>query len=237
MNVAELHFEFRLLYDKLGQGKDFNEAEIDWFLNKAQLSLIQKKISGNNPSKRGLDDAQKRIKDLSTIAVKYPAQQPITSLIYHNEGTYKVYECVIGSNFRKKPLHFTQLIARTDCNRRMFVKFIDSAFLEETIRNPLFLDGENLVGTLGMPSNSNEKSAIFIYSKYTITALLAEYIKYPEPISLGTYAYITGETRAAKSSELPDEIHTELVAEAVIIATASLMDSLDVKALMQQQSE
>ena len=75
-----MHYDFLLKIDKVAtaQKKNFNVAEIDWFLNEGQNVIKKQRLFGNNPKQLGFEEDQKRISDLSNLHIKYPAQLPIT---------------------------------------------------------------------------------------------------------------------------------------------------------------
>lgn len=73
MNNRTAHIQFKVILDKNAQGVAFGGApaflpqEIDLFLNQGQDEVISNKISGNNALKVGFEGSQQRISELDAL--------------------------------------------------------------------------------------------------------------------------------------------------------------------------
>ena len=73
MNNRTAHIQFKVILDKNAQGVAFGGApaflpqEIDLFLNQGQDEIVSNKISGNNTLKVGFEGSQQRISELDAL--------------------------------------------------------------------------------------------------------------------------------------------------------------------------
>lgn len=73
MNNRTAHIQFKVILDKNAQGVAFGGApaflpeEIDIFLNQGQDEIISNKISGNNPLKVGFEGSTQRMSELDAL--------------------------------------------------------------------------------------------------------------------------------------------------------------------------
>ncbi len=90
MTIRELHYQFLLAKDSVDALKrhTFNEVQLDWLLNDAQIRLVRAKTSGENERLLGYEQTQKLADEFSTLHIKYPTQAPL-SLIAH-DGVYEL---------------------------------------------------------------------------------------------------------------------------------------------------
>jgi len=75
MNVNEMHIAVQQGVDKINslQADLLLPQEIDIELNKSQQRFINTKYNGNNPSRQGFEQSQKRIDDIRTLVREYVA--------------------------------------------------------------------------------------------------------------------------------------------------------------------
>lgn len=91
-STKELHYQFKINLDRVDSlsNPDFNAAEIDWFLNEAQLIFIKQRMSMRSNSKqKGFEESQKRIDDLGNLVIKFPNQVGITPSLV-SPGIYEL---------------------------------------------------------------------------------------------------------------------------------------------------
>lgn len=219
-SVQELHYDFLLKIDKVASfsREDFSAAEIDWLLNEAQDVLVKTRYTGNNFSKTGFEVTQKRIDDLSSLVVKYPEQPyitpSVTSGVYYvplSSLTYQYWYFIRG----------TVEVITASCTKEVSLRLIQHDDLNSALNDPFNNSSEDewVLFNFGRKPLSSE-SCIFIYpGSTTIGRVKLEYIKRPAKISRGNYTYIDGLSYAPQTSELPAQVHSELVDIAVQIAS------------------
>jgi hypothetical protein len=71
MTTTETHTAFKIELDKseVTSYPSFLPVEIDYWLNKSYLMVINQKMSGNNALKQGFEKSQKRVSDLAGLLV------------------------------------------------------------------------------------------------------------------------------------------------------------------------
>lgn len=224
MTVQELRYDFKVKYDKVdSQSKEnFNPAEIDWILNRAQETLIKRRYGQNNLYRTGFEGTQKRIDDLSTLVVKYPKQPEVPVI---NLGD-NVYELPLD-NLQHPYLFFLRgkvQIVKPSCTVWARMQPVQHDDFDDALDDP-FNSPSNEFIPYNFGRSSAGKSSIFLYSGGEIlTKARVEYIKYPRRISGGDYVYINGVQYSEQTSELPEHMHTELVDVAVEIASSITED-------------
>lgn len=230
MTVNELHYQFKLNMDRVDSlsKPDFNRAEIDYFLNEAQLVFLKQRASGLSNSKRkGFESTQKRIDDLSTLVVKFPIQSPITPIPHGGD----LFEVPLSTNLARK--YYALISARVkvessqDCFHTVPLKYTQHDDLSEALRDPFNSPSlEAIPYTIGRSSSSID-SSIYFYASPTLipVEVYVEYIAYPSRISIGGYTYLDGISYPAATSELPPHTHTELVDIAAQLAALTIEDS------------
>lgn len=72
MTVQEMHYDFKLKFNKLDSQdyQNFQVPEIDWVLNEAQMLFIKQRYGLTNPKQTGFEGTQKRIDDLRNLVMK-----------------------------------------------------------------------------------------------------------------------------------------------------------------------
>ena len=227
MTIQEFHYDFLFKIDKVASlsREDFKPEEIDWFLNEAQRVLIKTKYEGLNPSRTGFEMTQKRIDDLSTIVVKYPEEGLITPTSLGGG----VYEVPLAS--LTHPYWFfirgSVEVSDTNCTIEVPLKLIQHDDLSSVINDPFNNSSDEWILFNFGRSNGSSNTSIYLYpGTLTIDNFKIEYIKKPERMSLGTYQYIDAVTYPAATSELPEQVHTEIVDLAVQIA-AGIIENPD----------
>lgn len=79
MNITDMRLAVMLGLDKTSAlaSPAFEDEEIDYWLNEAQLELVKRKAFGNNYRQEGIDDSVKRMDDLSPLVVTYTAEPTV----------------------------------------------------------------------------------------------------------------------------------------------------------------
>lgn len=223
MTAPELKYDFLLKKDRVQslQTANFNDAEIDWILNEAQLSLVKTRLEPSNNKRETYEMTQKRVDDLSNLHIRFPLQQPL-SLLNHG-GVYELPLDTLTFPY----LYFLKGTVETKyskCTITTPLKFIQSDDANEILKDPFNSSDEQefIVYNFGRSSTSSNSSLYLYPGNLTLGKLSPEYIKVPSKISQGTYTYIDGIIYPQTTSELNPNIHNELVDLAVTIANLVL---------------
>ena len=161
MTAQELKYDFLLKKDRIQSlsTSNFNDAEIDWFLNEAQLVFLKTRLGLNNSKGASYEMVQKRIDDLSELHIKFPVQ-PTLPVINHQS----VYELPL--NTLKFPyfsfLRGTVFVKDDKCSTEVSLKFVQSDDESEILKDPF-----NNASTEFIPYNfgkaTTEGSSIYMY--------------------------------------------------------------------------
>lgn len=205
MTAAELKQSFKVKIDQTDSNhtRQYEDEEINLWLNEGQLRFIKTRFEGSNPKGESMEQSQKRIEDLRLV-IKRDTQVPAISDISINE-----YSVDLPDDYFLRTNSSTISTCGTVANpttpsRRaenkvVFHNDIDKA-LEDSFRKPRF-DNHLILF---------ESNKVYIYtnsgffpSKFTII-----YIKKPKEIDVITEV----------TSELTELVHNEIVNEAVSMA-------------------
>lgn len=221
MNIREAHYAFKIAFDRVNSlsAPDFNEAEVDAFLNEAQLVFIKRRYGKfSNPKKQGFEEIQKRIDDLSTVSVQYPVQPAITPIKFTDKPVYEV-----STSYLTHPYLFltavSGIIDTPDCNE-VFFKSVRTDQLDQKLKDPF--SSATVFYTMGR--NTSGESAIYLFTSKTILEVRVSYIKYPSKVSTGNYVHLDGIAYPQNSFELPLHTHPEIVDIAAELAALSIQD-------------
>ena len=229
MSTIELHFDFDFKLDKLATltKPDINVGEKDWLLNEAQSLLIKRYYMGNNSSFTAFETVQKRNDDLSSLVVKYPDQPLILPTLIVDSGVYE-----LDLNTLKYPYMFfvrgtvtTIKKSNSSCVTEASMKLISHDDINSALKDPFNnTDSTEVLFNFGRSSSAStanhSRSSIYLYPGiYSLGGIKIEYIKYPQKINYGGYAYIDGVTYPIQQCELPIHVHSEIVDLAVQIAS------------------
>jgi len=229
MTVAEMHYDIDFKLDKIASlaKPDLNLAEKDWLLNESIRLLVKKYYQGNNFSGAAFETTQKRIDDLSSLVVKYPEQPELLPTLISGSGVYELplesllypYWFFIRGTIRVlKP-------GVTNCVQEASMKLISHDDLNHALQDPFNnSDMSEVLFNFGRASviggNDYSKTSIYLYpGVYSLGAVKLEYIKQPQRVSYGGYAYIDGITYVVSQCDLPEHLHSEIVDLAVQIAS------------------
>lgn len=227
MSIAELHYEFKLMKDRVDtlSTQGFRPEEIDWFLKKAQLRFIESRLAKeSNRRVQGFEASQKRIDDLSTLVIKYPLQQPIVPIL--DNGVYEVRLSNLSFPYLQLTSAYADVTISQSCTKEVPLKFQQHDDYRTALRDPFNSPSlEFLPYNYGRSSNSATSSSLYIYpATYTVSNVYVEYVRYPKDPNLGNYQYLDGTTTTTQDLELPPHTHTEVVSLAVLIASLAIED-------------
>lgn len=223
MTIREAHYDFDLKMDRINSHSqtNFNKAEKDWLINEAGLVFLKQRSGTNNSKRKGFENTQKRIDDLSTLVIKFP-EQPF---IVPTKVDTNIYEVDL-STLEYKYYALTRLYCQATiegCVKTVPLRFIQSDDFNDILKDPFNSPSEEFFPyNLGKSSTSNSQS-IYIYPlDAAITKVFVEYLKYPNKVSSGDYQYIDGVTYPEQTLEFPEHTHTEIIDLAVMIASTNI---------------
>jgi len=232
MTVKEAHYHFKLSYDRVDTSSkpDFNEAEVDYFLNEAFLMFINQRYNPmSNKYQKGFEQSQVRIDDLSTLTITYPLQPLIIPLLLSVDGV-PVYEVKLNS-LQYPYLHFISGVATTqgvDCQYESPIRIYSNDTLEEGFNDPFdSKDYNGVKATFGRSLDGTP--SLLLHSKLEVTKLKLGYIKYPSKVSTGNYTYLDGVKYPENTFEVSSNVHQQIVNIAVTLAAMALENPNDVQ--------
>lgn len=218
MTISELHYAFKVAMDRIDSNSqtDFNKGEIDYLLNEAQLIFLKTRSSTSNSKQKGFEATQKRIDDLSTLLVKYPEQQPLTPI--SNEVnlsllTYEYYSLV----------RIYAEVQYTDCVKNVQLKFVQHDDLNDVLKDPFNSASQDAIPYNFGKSSTSSSTSIYLYpTTGTVNKVYIEYLKLPNKVSFGGYAYVDGVVYPPSTLEFPEHTHLEIVDIAANIAAMNI---------------
>lgn len=219
-SIRELHYQFKLNIDRVDSlsNPDFNVAEIDWLLNEAQLVFIKQRMNpSSNPKQRGFEQSQKRIDDLGTLVIKFPAQAGITPQNPSN-GVYELPLQNLAFPYLYLVSAWVEAEVTPGCTKKIPLKFTQHDDYRYALEDPFNSAGEEFIPyNIGRASNSSAE-ALYIYSNYPVSKVYIEYVKYPQRVSFGTYTYLDGVVYPEQTLETSPATHPEIVDIACTLA-------------------
>lgn len=224
MTAQELKYDFLVKKDRVQSlsTSNFNDAEIDWFINEAQIIFLKNRLGLSNSRKESYEMSQKRIDDLSDLHIKYPIQ-PYIALVDHQT----VYELPLSS---LKYTYFTFLrgtvfVKDGTCTKEVALKFTQSDDMNEILKDPFNNASVEEFIPFNFGKSTTTGTSIYIYpADLILTKASVEYIKTPSKVSQGTYTYLDGVTYPEATLEFSSNVHSEIVDLAVEVATIALQD-------------
>lgn len=234
MTAPELKYDFLLKKDRIQSlsTQNFNDAEIDWFLNEAQTVFLKQRLGTNNTKHASYETIQKRIDDLSNLHVKFPLQLPLP-LTQHST----VYELDLASLTYSYfyLLRASVTLKDKDCIKNVPLRFTQTDDLSEVLKDPFNNPSDEFLPFNFGRASTGLNSSIYVYpGLYKPYAIQVEYVKTPTKISQGTYTYLDGVIYPELTSELSPNVHSELVDIAVHLAQISLTQNTKEKLLIQE---
>lgn len=184
--------------------------------------LIKQRFGMNNSTRSGFETTTKRITDLATLVIKYPAQGELKP-VKHDNGTYELDL----SRLTYPYLFFTSsstvkvIDPSNGCSNWATLRFLQHDDMGDTLRDPFNNSDKDdgILYNIARSSSSSSQAMFFYPGNLEIELVRVEYIKEPQKINFGGYTYLDGNTYTQTTSELPDELHPEIVDLAVLIAS------------------
>jgi hypothetical protein len=223
MTAQELKYDFLIKKDRIQSlsTSNFNDAEIDWFLNEAQSVFIKQRLGTTNTHRASYEQLQKRTDDLSTLHVKFPLQPPLPLIDHQNVFEYHSF--------------LRATVKVTSCAKELPLRFSQTDDLSEVLRDPFNDASSSDFVPFNFGMSADAKSSIFIYpGLLKPVSIQMEYIRIPNKITQGTYTYIDGTIPITTTSELPTTTHSEIVDLAVWLAQVSLAKDPQEKLLVNE---
>lgn len=223
MTIKEAHYHFKVYFDRIDTSTkpDFNEAEIDYFLNEAQLVFIRQRYNVlGNKYQKGFEQTQNRTDDLSTLVIQLPVQPPITPVLV-SPGVYEVNL----SNLVYPYLHYVggyTITSTPSCNIKAPIRIVTHDNVEELNGDPFELPAYHGVRAVFARSTDLINTSLYIYSSNPVLEVNIAYLKHPTRVSTGNYTYLDGITYPQATFELPLTAHDQIVNTAVTLAAHAL---------------
>lgn len=185
------------------------------------MVFLKQRTSPSNNKRRGFESTQKRIDDLSTLVIKYPAQPGIVPTL--DSGVYEVpFSSLIHPYYQMVSVS-AEVALSDDCIKKVGLKFIQHDDYLTVIRDPFNNASLEAIPYNFGRSSTNGSTSLYIYpGEYVINFVFPEYIKYPAKVSIGNYKYIDGNTYTPTNFELPEHTHQEIVDLACQIASLNI---------------
>lgn len=216
MNNRTAHIQFKVILDKNAQGVAFGGApaflpeEIDLFLNQGQDEIISNKISGNNALKVGFEGSQQRMSELDAlirtdkdiIANRTKYNEFVLDNVHKNGERLTIWSIMLkyGSHHANCLLvdHNTAGLFKQTYNNIPWVEYPVTTIEN----NQLLIYVDPILMEDPQYSPSNNTYAVDI-----------TYIKKPTPFDY---------TKPDQELDLPDDVITEIINRAVVLALENI---------------
>lgn len=229
MTRKEFHTAFDIQLDKSApiSHPSFLSVEKDYWINTAIRNLIKTKYSGNNPLRKGFQQNQKRSDDLRTVVkvATYFEDQMVHdidninginnyTIEYPNDYWFTVGESTyIYSNNATWPKEgntpIVKVVDVVECTVDNITNKINNKLSEYRLRHnyarPLRLQYDNCI-------------ILYTDNEYSILQYELAYVAKPEVFSR------TSDNADEEYTGMPEHTHDEIVAYAVRLALASIID-------------
>jgi hypothetical protein len=184
MNIAEMHWDFKLKANKLDSNhkKDLSTQEIDHFLNLAQTYFFESIYAGNfaRLQKFGFESIQQTIDILSNFIPKNGQSMPITNF---GEGKY----FVSFKDLNYKYAHLIRTHLNTSCGE-ISVSIEQHDDLNFLLKDEFKKPSTKWKRALGVIQSDDEySSGLLIYTDPTtsVDSVILEYLRCPSKLFYG----------------------------------------------------
>lgn len=181
----------------------FEPEDIDYWLNEAQLELVKRKLYGNNYRQEWYEDSVKRMEDLTPLLRNEVAGAFGTHPIYPNvdtidtaalTGDYMFYVNISCKNTAQSLLDEAILIKSSEIKN-----LVETSRNKPYLKNPYVFLQDNDINIIRDPFRTYDEYSVFYVVKPAVLVRTS-----PGPGQVTT-------------SELPEQVHPEIVALAVYL--------------------
>lgn len=231
MQIELLHWTFKRKLDKVASGeyRDFNQAEIDSFLNEAINIFVETRFTGNNVKGTSVEQDQQRIDELSTLVVKSPLTQPMLTP-YSSNTDFGIYEFRLGDLAFDYRHYLGSKVKVKDCDTLFETKVVSHNQIGKFLQNSTWSPSSKWLRTLITfgESTTSDGSSIFVYTDkvFEIEGLYLDYLRNPTEVAVSNYNDIDGNPKTKTECDLPDEYHEQIVDIAVKLAAGVIENTI-----------
>lgn len=212
-----MHLQFKLGVDKADSlnSPNFLPEEIDVYLSDAQEQFIEQRAYGNNSKREGVEETQKRVKDLQSLTKNAEILPLATSADNKPNGLF----VELPSDYRHA-LEEDVSISYVDCHgatkiTRVPVIALTHDKYNKTVNNPFSKPSLNKIYRLPFGRfNSKEHFELISVPSLSIQKYYLRYLKNPAKIDLAQRLTPLGLPGTAQG-ELADESYREVIRLAV----------------------
>lgn len=239
MNETELKYRFNVLYDNImsNAAPGLNDYEVSYYLTKGQLELVKDYFNPNgNKYREGIDGSMKRQADFSAIiqTVQLQAETDDTVKFDSRSTKYKFpssFIAILNENL-------TLFDEGTNSYIRQVIP-ISYAEYTRLMSKPYKEPMKNQAWRLYSGTDTVELITTTGDSAFT-QLYTVRYVKYPKPIIVSDLSKINQTLSidgmfSARTSELNEELHEEIVQRAVELAKASYSSDQSGQVQLQNQ--
>jgi hypothetical protein len=231
MTVQEMHYDFKLKFNKLDSQdyQNFQVPEIDWILNEGQMLFLKQRYGVTNTKQTGFEGTQKRIDDLRNLVMK-GISLPGSASVSTNST-----KAALPSDYFFS-LRVEAVALKQGCGQKNLICRVTqhddlSNSLNDPYYNPSYEWGEVPI-TFGTDSSAvADANHIFGYDdgSFNILSFTLDYLRTPRRIAFptgvpgGTYNYPGAvAVTVDQNCELAEHTHNEIVDLAVQIAAGDV---------------
>lgn len=221
MTIKLWHYHIKKGLDKLASNDkpNFVPEEIDQFIEKAIYAWLREHTQ--------MAELNETIRQkLSTITVQAPIDQAAIVPTSNSNGVYEFSSASLESSLYSI-LSLRANISKTNCTSKTIsvklVQYDDLSYELSGVNGPSFKWGHALAA-YGKDSSGNK--AVFVYTNedFTVDSLEITYIKHPIIPTFGGYNDIDGSPVSQVETDLPDEVHFELINKTIDLMAISIND-------------
>ena len=211
MLISEFHTEFKVAVDKLTSfnSPSFLPEEIDVIFNNTIERFVSQRMYGNNPSRLGLEENQKRFDDLLTLVFQANYSTFSTSALLKPGGSTVAFPADYWHTIEEDAT-----ITYLDCNNVSQTKVVPVIPVthdryNKVIRDPFHKPNENKIIRMGIGGSPE----LIVATGTTLSSYRLRYIKKPTEVKYGTTYAVQPNTDV--NCDLPEHTHKEIISLAV----------------------
>ncbi len=205
MDIREMHYLIKLRMDKVDSlhYDNFLSYEIDAYLNRSQIQLLNTRYNINNIYKKGFEGNQKRIEDLKHLLEHEILQPEIidnVSYRYNLDNLESKYFIHISSQV---------LATKGSCKINISTDITEHDDIYQVLKDDNYKPSfEWMVVPFVF-----RKNYMYGYSDvdFSLGGLEIDYLRYPRNMYFGDYEDFNGNLLVQQNSELPEHLQYELI--------------------------